>query len=77
MKELLTYLIKEITGEDDFTIEEIQENNHLSLNVFANPSILGLIIGKNGSTIKAIQTIARVKGRLENKSVFVNVNEKN
>lgn len=76
MKDLLTYLIKEITGDDDFAIEEHEENNHLTLNILAKPDNIGLIIGKNGSTIKAIQVVSRVKGTLENKSVFVNVVEK-
>ena len=76
MKDLLEFLLKEITGKDDFTIEEIQEEDRLILQVKAKADIIGLIIGKDGKTIKAIQDILRVKGSLEKKSVYVSVSEK-
>ena len=73
MKELLSYIIKGITGREDFTIEETQEEDKLIFNVKADPDYVGLIIGKGGKTIKSIQNIMRVKGRLERKSVYVNI----
>jgi predicted RNA-binding protein YlqC (UPF0109 family) len=77
MKELLEYLLKKIVGKKDFAIEETNEDSKVNFNVSADPSIIGLIIGKNGRTIKSIQNILRVRARLEKASVFVNVTEAN
>ncbi|OGM09136.1 hypothetical protein A2159_01765 [Candidatus Woesebacteria bacterium RBG_13_34_9] len=75
MKELLQFIIKEIIEESDFSIEETDEENTTRLRIVAQNKDLGLIIGKNGVTIKSIQNILRVKGRLEGKLVFVDVAE--
>ena len=75
MKKLLEFLLKKITGSSDFTIEETKEDSRTDFNVLANPDIIGIIIGKNGRTIKAIQNILRVKARLEKTSVFIEVSE--
>ena len=75
MKELLIFLLKEITGKE-FSVEEIEESGRISLQVKADSQDMGMIIGKGGRTIKAIQDILRVKGSLEEKSVFINVSEK-
>lgn len=76
MKELLNFILEEITEKDSFSIEETDEGNTVRLKIIAKPENLGLIIGKNGITIKSIQNILRVKGRLEGKLVFVDVEEK-
>ena len=38
--------------------------------------IIGLIIGKNGKTIRAIRNLLRVRAAIEKKAVFVSVSEK-
>lgn len=76
MEELLNFLLTEITGEEDFEIEKIEEDGVLNFNVKADTEHMGLIIGKNGKTIKAIQEIMRVRGKLEDKGVYVNIEEK-
>lgn len=76
MKDLLSFLVKEISGRDDFIIEESEDENKLSLTIKAEPDYTGLIIGKGGSTIKAIKNILRIKSALEKKPVFVEVAEK-
>lgn len=76
MKELLEFLLEELTGTKDFSIEEIEEEGRVVLNVKANPDNIGLIIGKGGKTIKAIQNILRIRGSLEKKSVYLSVSEK-
>jgi len=76
MKDLLTYLVENLTGNKDFEIEEEEDNGVFVLRIFANPKDLGLIIGKGGQTIKAIQTVVRVRGKLEGKNVNVFVQEK-
>jgi len=76
MKDLLEFLLEELTGTKDFSIEEIEEEGRVVLNVKANPDNIGLIIGKGGKTIKAIQNILRIRGSLEKKSVYLSVSEK-
>ena len=78
MKDLLTYILEGIIEKEkgSFDIDEIQENSHITFKILADPAICGLIIGKGGQTIKSIQTLLRVKGRLEGKSISVNIEEK-
>lgn len=76
MKDLLKFLLEELTGKTDFLIEESEEPGRIILNVKADSDIMGLIIGKGGKTIKAIQGILRIKGSLEKKSVYLSVSEK-
>lgn len=75
MKELISFILKNILGNDEFEIEEVEDNGKVSLNIQAKPENIGLIIGKGGQTIKAIQNVVKVKARLENKFVTVNVTE--
>ncbi len=76
MKELLRFIIEGITGYNDFEITSEEEGDKINLNVEIDQEYMGLVIGKGGKTIKAIQDILRVKGRLEDKMVFINVREK-
>ena len=77
MIELLKFLITEITGakEDDFSVNEVSEGTKATLQVSAKPDIIGLIIGKEGKTIKNIRKIVSVRAVLENKSVNISVTE--
>lgn len=75
MKDLLTYILKNITDKE-FEIEEKEEDGKVAFEVSADPEDIGLIIGKGGQTIKAIQLVLKVKAKLENKFVVVNVNPK-
>ncbi len=76
MKDLLTFLIKKITNSEGFSVEEAEEEGRTVLKVNAEPSIIGLIIGKSGRTIKNIRKILSIKAVLEGKSVAISVVEK-
>lgn len=76
MKELLDFLLKGISGSKNFVIEETSEEGRVGLNIKADDEIIGLIIGKNGKTIRAIRNLLRVRAALEKKGVFVSVSEK-
>ncbi|HJX59568.1 hypothetical protein A2V61_01660 [Candidatus Woesebacteria bacterium RBG_19FT_COMBO_47_8] len=76
MKELLSFVIENITGIKDFEIEEVQDEGRLSLTVKAPKEAMGIIIGKGGSTIKAIRNILRVRATLDKIAVSVEVVEK-
>lgn len=76
MKELLDYILSSIIQEN-YTVEEKEDNGKLILEIKIPKEKMGLVIGKGGRIIKAIQDIVRIKARLENKIVFINVSEKN
>ena len=76
MKDLLTFILSSILPESQLNIIEEQEDGKVNLKVEAGNDVMGILIGKGGRTIKAIQDIIRVRGRLDGKNVFVNVVEK-
>ncbi len=75
MENLIRFLIQKITGKDDFSVEETQDEKGTLFVVHAKPEIIGLIIGKEGKTIKNIRRIASIMAVLENKSINISVVE--
>ncbi len=76
MKQLTEFLITEITGSSDFTVEEQEIDGQITVKVSANPDIIGLIIGKEGKTIKNIRKILSIRATQEKKAVVIDVVEK-
>lgn len=77
MKNLLEFILEKITNSKDFEVSEnLTPDGKSNLSVIAEPSIIGIIIGKDGRTIKNIRKILAIKGVLENKSVNISVIEK-
>lgn len=73
MKTLLTYLISEITGIKEFSVEEQSEGSFSRFIVKSKKDEAGLIIGKNGKTIKTIRNLLRIRATLEKKGVAISV----
>ena len=74
MKDLLEYILKSITGSDSFAVAETNpEENVVSFEVVADPDIIGLIIGREGKTIKNIRKILSIKATKEKVAVNINV----
>jgi predicted RNA-binding protein YlqC (UPF0109 family) len=76
MRELLEFLLKGILGDDNYSIEEEKEENHIRFLIDTEPENMGLIIGKRGKTIRTIRNLLRVRATLEKKGVSVAVVEK-
>jgi predicted RNA-binding protein YlqC (UPF0109 family) len=77
MRELLKFILEKLVGESNFEIEEVPENdNFISFTVYVQAEDMGLIIGKEGATIKSIRNILRIKAILEKKAFTLNVVEK-
>lgn len=76
MKQLLQFILENIVDKDDFVIEEKIEENRFFETLKVNKEKIGIIIGKEGKTIKALQDLLRIKAKLEGSSVFVSVEEK-
>ena len=75
MKDLITFLVKNITGSEDFEVEEREENSFTSFTIRAKGEYIGMVIGKGGKTIKMIRNLAKVRATLEKKSVNLTVEE--
>jgi predicted RNA-binding protein YlqC (UPF0109 family) len=56
-------------------VEEVEDGDRLVYEVKADKSIIGMIIGKDGSTIKNLRRIMAIKATLENKLIGINVTE--
>lgn len=76
MKDLLEFIISNITGDDKFSIETETNEGIVNLNLFISKDLIGIIIGKEGKTIKNIRRIISILGVKEGKSVNINVSEK-
>ncbi len=72
MKELLEYILNGIYGKD-FRIEERSENGLIHYIILVPQNDIGLIIGKQGKTIKAIRNLLKVRATLEKKGVTLSV----
>lgn len=75
MKELLEYIVKSLI-EDGYEIEEKEEDGKTIFEIKVVQDKIGLLIGKHGRIIKAVQDIVKIRARLENKIVFIKVVEK-
>lgn len=75
MKDLTSFLITNITGSNKFSVDEEVDGDKILVNVKADPEIMGLIIGKEGKTIKNVRRILAIKATKEHKGVSVSVTE--
>ena len=75
MKDLISYLVKNITGNEDFEVDEKNEDSLIVFTIRAKPEYMGLIIGKEGKTIKTIRNLVKVRATLEKKSINLLVEE--
>lgn len=75
MKELAEFIVGNIIDKKEFTVSEVENDGRLIVEIKVSSELIGIVIGKGGNTIKAIQTLLRVKGRLQDKLVSVTITE--
>lgn len=76
MKDLLSFIVTSlVTNPDGIFIDEQRENGDVNLNLTVDPKDMGLIIGKNGQTIRAIRKLLTVRAIAENVRVNVTLVE--
>lgn len=74
MKELLEYIIKAIVQKpEEVEVREVKGTKSVILEVKVAPEDRGRVIGKQGQTVKALQTIVRVAGLKKGKKVVIEV----
>lgn len=76
MKDLLDYIVKNlVTKPEAVLIDEQTEDGNVDLLLTVDPTDMGLIIGKNGQTIRAIRKLLTVRAIAENVRVNLQLNE--
>lgn len=67
MKDLLNFVIASlVTKPEAVAINEQKEEGNINLNLTVDLSDMGLVIGKNGQTIRAIRKLLTVRAIAEN-----------
>ena len=75
MKKLVEFILENILPEQNFRVEETLDQDIISITIFVPKDLVGLVIGKEGRTIKSIQNICRIKATLDKTKVVINVTE--
>jgi len=75
VKELISLLVKNIIGSEDFEIEEAVDGGVTNFIIHTKAEFMGLVIGKGGKTIRTIRNLVKVRATLEKISVNVSVAE--
>jgi predicted RNA-binding protein YlqC (UPF0109 family) len=75
MKDLAEFIVKNLIPEAKFEVSEEEVDNKVNVNIKIEPKSIGLLIGKGGNTIKAILAILKIRAKLTNKLVDINVTE--
>ena len=76
MEDLIKYIVSNLTGKDEVELEVGQDGDRTVYTVHADQEDMGLLIGKQGKTIRAIRNLVRVRATLEKSLVYVNIEEK-
>ena len=75
-KEFLEYLIKALVDNpNDVKIDRKVDEMGVLLSLKLNPADMGQIIGKGGSTVKAIRTLLRIVGLKNHARVNLKIEE--
>jgi predicted RNA-binding protein YlqC (UPF0109 family) len=71
---LVTYLVTSLTEyPDDVKVDVKESGNAVRYEVSVNPDDVGKVIGRQGRIIKAIRTVARAAGAVDDRHVDVEI----
>ena len=75
-KDFVEFIIKEIVNNPDAVkVERTVDELGVLLTVKVAPEDMGLLIGRSGSTAKAVRTLARIVGMRNNARVNLKIEE--
>jgi len=75
-KEFLEFIVKSLVDyPDDVKVERTVDERGVLISLDVNPKDMGMVIGRQGSTAKAIRTLLRVVGARNNARVNLKINE--
>lgn len=75
MKDLLEHITQNITGNKDVEVVESEVDGVHQYIVRAPKDVMGLLIGKEGRTIRAIRSLARARAIVKKTNINVNLEE--
>ena len=75
MINLLTHITQGITNNKDIEVSEDVVDSVHQYTVRAPKDVMGLLIGKEGRTIRAIRSLARARAIVEKININVNLEE--
>ena len=76
MKEFLEFLIKQITSKpEEVKITENRENDTFIYHIKVSEDDIGIVIGKEGKTIKSLRNLAKAKAIRDNIRIQVLLDE--
>ena len=76
MNELVEYIVKSLVSNPDAVkVEQSEENGEVRLLLTVDDADMGMVIGKNGQTIKSIRKLLTVRAMAENVRVYLQLNE--
>lgn len=75
-RDFLEYVVKAIVDHpEDVVVERKIDEMGVLITLSVNPKDMGMVIGREGSTAKAIRTLLRVVGARNNARVNLKINE--
>ena len=79
MKDFLEFLVTGIVKNADqvYVTEEQQPDNFINLKLSVSKEDMGLVIGKEGRTIKSLRNLLKAKASKENIRVNLELSEEN
>lgn len=74
MKELLTYIAKNLVNDPDaVTVTETERDDEVVFELRVAPDDMGKVIGRHGRIAKEIRTLMKAAGNRENKKISVEI----
>lgn len=75
-KDFLEYIVKSIVDNPDAVeVERTVDERGVLVTLTVDPKDMGMVIGRQGSTAKAVRTLLRVVGARNNARVNLKINE--
>ena len=75
-RDFVEYVVKELVNyPDDVKVERKIDEMGVLITLDVNPQDMGMIIGREGATAKALRTLLRVIGAKNNARVNLKINE--
>ena len=76
MKDVLEYLARALVDEPDAVeVTEVEGDRSVILQLKVAPDDMGKVIGKRGRTVKALRTVVRAAGSLQDVSTMIEIVE--
>jgi len=73
-REMLTYIVEKLVDHpEEISINELINEDMITLQLKVNPDDMGKVIGRQGRIAKGIRTLLKSAGLRENKRVMVDI----